>query len=66
MWAVREDETHRLDDMRGLGQQDFTLGQGFAHQAEFVVFQVAQAAVDQLAAGRRGVAGEVVFFAEEH
>ena len=64
--AVRQDETHWLDDMRGLGQQDFALGQGFAYQAELVVLQIAQAAVDQLAAGRRGVAGEIIFFAKEH
>jgi hypothetical protein len=64
--AVRQHEAHRLDDVRGLGQQHFALGQGFAHQAEFVMFEVAQAAVDQLAAGRRGVAGQVVLFAKEH
>ncbi|MCY1186581.1 hypothetical protein D9M73_274670 [compost metagenome] len=49
---VRQDETQRLDDVRRLGQQHFALGQGFAYQAEFVVFQIAQAAVDQFAAGR--------------
>ncbi|MNJ76954.1 hypothetical protein D3C77_743480 [compost metagenome] len=30
------------------------------------MFQVTQAAVDQLAAGRGGVAGQVVFFAKKH
>ncbi|MNP05087.1 hypothetical protein D3C76_970300 [compost metagenome] len=64
--AVWQYETHRLDDMRGLGQQHFALGKGFAHQAKFVMLQVAQAAVDQLAAGRRGMLSQVVLFAQEH
>lgn len=64
--TVRQDEAQRLDDVRRLGQQDLALGQGFADQAEFVVFEVAQAAVDQLAAGRGGVLGQVVLFAKEH
>lgn len=64
--AMWQHEAHRLDDVRCLGQQYFTLGQCFAHQAKLVVFQVAQATVDQLAAGRRGVLGQVVLFAEEH
>ncbi|MCY1398690.1 hypothetical protein D9M71_137260 [compost metagenome] len=63
---VRQDEAHRPDDVRRLVQQDFALGEGFAHQAQFAVFQIAQAAVDQLAAGGRGMAGEVVLFAKEH
>ncbi|MDT4852716.1 hypothetical protein FQZ97_869580 [compost metagenome] len=66
MRAVRQDEAQRSDDMRRLAQQHFTFGEGFAHQAEFVVLQVAQAAVDQLAAGGRGMSGEVVLFAKEH
>jgi len=64
--AVRQDKTHRLDDMRGLGQQHFAFGQGFAHQAKFVMLKVTQATVDQLAAGRGRVAGQVVLFAKEH
>ncbi|MNV26608.1 hypothetical protein D3C71_1177330 [compost metagenome] len=64
--AVRQHETHLLDDVRSLGQQHFTFGQGFTHQAEFVMFEVAQAAVNQLAAGRRGMAGQVILFTKEH
>ncbi|MNT23919.1 hypothetical protein D3C72_1593640 [compost metagenome] len=64
--AVRQHEAHRLDDVRGFGQQHFALGQGFTHKSELVVLQVAQAAVDQFAAGRRGVLGQVVLFAEEY
>ncbi len=37
--TVRQDEAQRLDDVRRLGQQDLALGQGFADQAEFVVFE---------------------------
>ncbi|MNT02805.1 hypothetical protein D3C72_1373140 [compost metagenome] len=66
VWAVRQHEAHRFDDMRRLGQQHFALSQRFTYQTKFVMFEVAQAAVDQLAAGRRGVAGQIVFFAKEH
>jgi len=64
--AVRQYKTHLLDDVRGLGQQHFAFGQCFTHQAELVMFEVAQAAVDQLAAGGGGVAGQVVLFAKEY
>ncbi len=64
--AVRQHEAHRLDDVGGFGQQHFTLGQRFTYQAELVVLQVAQAAMDQFAAGRRGVLGKVVLFAEKY
>ena len=42
-------ETHRPGQVRRLGQQDFTFLQGLAYQAELVGFEVAQAAMDQLA-----------------
>jgi hypothetical protein len=40
--------------------------QRLAHQAELVELEVAQAAVDQLGAGRRGVRREVVLLAQQH
>ena len=43
---------------------DFAFLQRLAHQAEVVVLEVAQAAVDQLRAGGRGVRGEVVLLAQ--
>jgi ABC-type Fe3+/spermidine/putrescine transport system ATPase subunit len=42
----------RPHDVRRGAQQRFALLQRFAHQAELAVFEVAQAAVDQLGAGR--------------
>ncbi|MNJ71260.1 hypothetical protein D3C77_677810 [compost metagenome] len=66
MRLVRQHEAHRLDDMRRLGQQHFAFCQRFAHQAELVVLQIAQATVDQLAAGRGGMAGQVVLLAEQY
>ena len=42
---MRQHEAHWFDDMRRLGQQDFALGQRFADQAEFVMFEIAQATV---------------------
>ena len=39
-----------------------SLGERFAHQPEFVVLEVAQAAVDQLGGGRRSRRSEVIAF----
>ncbi len=52
--------------MRRLGQQHFALGQRFANQAQLVVFEIAQPAVHQLAAGGGGVFAQVALFAEKH
>ncbi len=49
--TMRQHEAHRPDDVRGFGQEYLALGERFAHQAELVVLQIAQAAMDQLAAG---------------
>lgn len=48
--AVRQHEAHRFDDMRRLGQQHLALGQCLADQSEFVVFQITQPAMNELAA----------------
>src|SRR5690606_15726472 len=44
----------------------FTLGQRFAHQAQLTMFQVPQAAMDQLGAGGGGVSGQIVLLDEAH
>ena len=49
---VGHHEAQRVHDVGRAAQQDLALGQGLAYQAELVVFEVAQAAVHQLA-GRR-------------
>ena len=66
MRAMWQAETHRDRQMRSHFQQYFAFGQRFADQAEFVVFQVAQATVDQLGAGGRRRAGEIVSFQHQH
>ncbi|MNN25951.1 hypothetical protein D3C81_1394440 [compost metagenome] len=50
-FVVRHDEAQRMHDVRCGAQQDLALNQRFAHQAEFIVFQIAQATVDQLGGG---------------
>ena len=45
-------------------QQHLALEQRLAHQPELVIFEIAQAAMDQLGGGRRGAAGEVVLLAQ--
>ena len=63
--VVRQHEAQRPADVRRRGEHDLALAQRLAHQREVVELEVAQAAVDQLGAGRRGVRGEVVLLAEQ-
>jgi hypothetical protein len=46
-------------------QQHLALDQGLADQAEFVILEIAQAAMDQLAAARGRALRKVVAFAEQ-
>ena len=64
--AVRQHEAHRPDDVRRGLEQHFALDQRLAHQPEFVIFEIAQAAMHQLAGARRGALGKVVLLAEDH
>ena len=66
MRAMGQTETHRDRQMRRHFQQHFTFGQRFTDQAEFVVFQVAQATVNQFGAGGRRRAGEIVSFQHQY
>src|SRR5712692_2730856 len=66
MRLVRQDELQRRNDVRRSAQQDLTLGERFGDQPEFVVFEVAQPAVNELGAPRRGMRREVVFLDEQH
>ena len=59
-------EPQRTDDVGRVPQQDRALGERFRDVPKLVVLEVAQAAMDQLRAGRGGVAGEVVPLAEQH
>jgi hypothetical protein len=60
---MRQHEAHRPDDVRRMRPQHFALDQRLAHQAEFVIFEIAQAAMDELGGGRGGAAGEIVHLA---
>ena len=46
--------------MRRRAQQHFAFAQRLAHQAEFAVFEIAQAAMNELRRRRRGAGGEIV------
>ena len=46
-------------------EQDFALDQRFAHQPEFIVFEIAQAAMDELGRGRGGRAGEIALLGQQ-
>jgi hypothetical protein len=62
---MRQHEGKRADDMRGVAKQHLALDQRLAHQAEFVIFEIAQSAVDQLGAGRGGSARQVVLLDQQ-
>jgi hypothetical protein len=62
---LRHQEAQRADDVRRALEQHFALGQRLAHEAEMVLLQIAQAAMDQLAGRGRRVLGQVVLFAQD-
>ena len=64
--GVRQHETHRPDDVRRVLPQNLALHQRFAHQPELVIFEIAQAAMDELGRTGRGAAGEIVHLGEEN
>ncbi len=66
MRAVWQTETHREGDVWRHFQQHFTFGQRFAHQTEFVMFQIAQATVNQLGTGRGGCTGQIPRLQHQH
>ena len=66
MRLMRQHKLQWLDQMRRNAEQHFTLGQRFANEAEFVVFKVAQPAVNELGRPLRRVRRKIVFFNEQH
>ncbi len=64
--AMGQAKTHGASDVRGHAEQHFPLRQRLFHQPEFVVFEIAQAAVDQLAGVGRGGRGEILRFKQRH
>ncbi len=66
MRLVRQHEAQRPHDVRRRTQHDFALRERLADEREFVLLEIAQAAVDQLAARTRRVRREVVLLAQQH
>ncbi len=54
MRAVRQAKAHRAGDMGRHAEQHLPLRQRLFHQPEFVMFEIAQTTVDQLAGVGRG------------
>src|SRR5262245_18645661 len=63
---MRQDEAKRPDDVRSGAEQNLALQQRFADEPELVVFEIAQAAVDQFRGSGGRCAGEIAFVAEEY
>ena len=62
---MRQHEGQRPDDVRGVAKQHLALDQRLADQAELVIFEIAQPAMDQLGAGRGGGAREIVLLDQQ-
>ena len=60
----RQDEAERPDDVRRIAPEHFALHQRFTHQSEFVIFEVAKPAMNELGGSGRSAAGEIVHFSE--
>ncbi len=52
--------------MRRYAQQHLTLGETFADEAEFVMLEIAQSAMNEFGGSRRGAAGEVILLDQRH
>ena len=63
--AVRQDKAHRPDDVRSGLHQDFTLDQSRADQPELIIFEIAQAAVNELAGARRRPLRKIVLLDQQ-
>ena len=63
---MRQTKTHGTGDVGSHAEQDLPLRQRLFHQPEFVMFEVAQAAVDQLAGVGRGGRGEIARLEQRH
>ena len=63
--TVRQHEAHGPDDVRRSPQENLPLDQGFADEAELVIFEIAQPAVDEFAGTRRCSFGEIAFLDEQ-
>ena len=64
--SVGQNETQRPDDVRGDGPQHLSLAKRFPDKAKFIIFQIAQAAMDELRRPRRRTGGEVALLAKNH
>src|SRR5215208_4770262 len=62
----RKDEFQRLYNVRRRAQKPLPLGKRFPHELELVRLQIAKAAVDELAARRRRMAGKIVLLDQQN
>jgi hypothetical protein len=63
---VWEHEAERPNDVRGRSEEYFAFGERFAHQCEFELLKITEAAMDQLGRRTRGMRGKVIPLAKPH
>ena len=64
--VIGQHEPHGPADMWHRAQQGFAFPQGFAHQPDLEILQIAQPAVKQLGRRRRGGRGQIVHLGQRH
>ena len=62
---MRQHKAQRPYDVRGVAQQDLAFAERLTNQTEFIVLEIAQSAVDQLGARRRGALGKIALLRQE-
>src|SRR5262245_34840936 len=63
---MRQHDPHRPDDVGSSFEQDLPLSQRLANQAELVIFEIAQAAVNVFAGSRACALCEIALLAQDH
>jgi len=64
--VVWQHEPHRPDDVRRILPKDLSFHQCFAHESEFIMFQIAETAVDQFGRAGRRAARQIIHFSKEN
>src|SRR5579862_879349 len=60
LMAEREQEFHGPDEIGITAKQPFAFAQGFSHQPDFAVFQIAQSAMDNTGGTTGGAGGKII------
>src|SRR5438477_2049473 len=63
---MRKHEAQGVNEVGSNGEESFPLRKGLAYQAEFPIFEIPQAAVNELRAGGRGIGSQIRLLYQAH